>query len=47
MLLFAGVYPEFVHYLPDRRDVLKLPKKWIADIAHTIIGALFAEWVQT
>ena len=41
MLTFGGAYPEVIKYFPDGNDIYKLPKKWIADIAHTIIGDPF------
>ena len=47
MLTFFQRYPKLRPYLPEDKEVWKLPKKWIADIGHTIIGAPFAKWVKT
>ena len=47
MLYFFQSYPKLRPYLPEDKEIFKLPKKWIADIGHTIIGAPFAKWVKT
>ncbi len=33
-------------YLPDVKELPKLPKQWIANVCHTLLGAVFAEWVR-
>ena len=33
-------------YLPDDRDMHKVPRQWIVNLAYAIIGAPFANWVS-
>lgn len=39
-------YPEVLDYLPDVQDWGRLPRQFICNIAHTIIGKPFAQWVM-
>ena len=33
-------------YIPDERDIPKIPRAWLCNIAHTIIGDSFNDWVK-
>ena len=33
-------------YIPDERDILKVPRAWLCNIAYTIIGDSFHNWVR-
>ena len=38
--------PEVFEYLPDGKELRKVPREWICNIIATIVGAPFVEWVQ-
>ena len=38
--------PKVEHYLPEDRDIHKLPRQWLLNVAYTIIGEPFNAWVQ-
>ena len=42
----AGKDERVLKYLPDERDMHKVPRQWIVNIAYAIIGAPFANWVS-
>ena len=33
-------------YIPDERDILKVPRAWLCNVAYTVIGDHFANWVR-
>lgn len=33
------------HYLPDDRDIVKLPRQWIVNVIYSIVGDEFRTWV--
>ena len=37
---------EVFGYLPDGKELRKVPRQWICNIIATIIGVPFVEWVQ-
>ena len=39
-------HPEVNAYLPDDRDIHKLPRQWLANVFYTIIGEPFQIWVD-
>ena len=39
-------YPEVNEYLPDDRDMHKVPRQWLINVAYTVIGEPFAAWVK-
>ena len=43
---FATQYPIIASYMPDEPDLPKTPKQWIINVAYTIIGQPFADWVM-
>ena len=32
-------------YLPDERDIVKVPRQWIVNVCYTVMGRKFADWV--
>lgn len=33
-------------YLPDDRDISRLPRQWIVNVIYTIVGDDFRQWVS-
>ena len=33
-------------YIPDERDIHKVPRAWLCNIAYTVIGNTFSNWVR-
>ena len=33
-------------YLPDVKELPKLPKQWISNVCHTLLGTTFSDWVR-
>ena len=45
-LLEAGEqYPILADYLPDQRDISRLPRQWIVNLIYTLVGDDFKHWV--
>ena len=42
---FFEKYPNVFNFLPDGKELLKAPKAWICNIAATVIGSPFQDWV--
>ena len=38
---------ELPPYLPDERDLRKLPRQWIINVVYSVIGEPFRQWVST
>ena len=38
--------PRINDYLPDDRDMHKIPRQWLINVAYTILGTPFKAWVQ-
>jgi hypothetical protein len=38
--------PEAVMYLPDLKELSKVPKAYICNITYSVVGDTFAEWVH-
>ena len=43
---FVAPYNTIDHYLPDKKEYLKLPKQWIANVCATILKGVFSDWVS-
>ena len=43
----ASQYPEVAQYLPEDRDLGRLPRFWIANVVYTIVGDEFRTWVNS
>ena len=47
MLSFARPYPNVLACLPiEQREIEKLPREYISNVCHTLIGQPFVQWVQ-
>jgi len=46
--IFAKIreHPQVLAYLPEEQDWGRLPRQFICNIAHTIIGKPFSQWVM-
>ena len=38
--------PEVNKYLPDDRDMHKVPRQWLINVAYTVMGEPFSTWVK-
>ena len=43
---FIGQYPETFVYYPIKQEIRKLPKQWIANVAYSVLGDDFSDWVK-
>ena len=43
---FIGQYPETYAYYPVKQEIRKLPKQWIANVAYSVLGDDFSDWVK-
>ena len=41
----ADDWPAVWKYLPDERDMHRLPRQWIISVIYTVVGEPFADWV--
>lgn len=39
-------YPLYQNFFPEERDLDKLPRQWICNVAYTLIGEEFQSWVK-
>ena len=47
MLDFASQYPEVMRVFPEsRKETMKMPRQYIANCIHSIIGKPFSDWVN-
>ena len=42
----AAKYPDTAQYFPEPDDIRKLPRQWIINVAYTLVGKPFADWVK-
>ena len=42
---FLHQHPDCFPYFPDKREIRKLPKQWIVNVASSVIGNAFDQWV--
>ena len=46
-LSYSEMYPEVFRALPIRKaEILKLPRQYLINVIHTIVGEPFAQWVK-
>ena len=38
--------PLIGQYFPEGKELLKLPRDWIANVANTVVGKPFEKWVK-
>ena len=43
---FVSPYNKVGQYLPDPKEIPKLPKQWIANICNTVLKDIFSAWVK-
>ena len=46
ILEFSKRFPDVEQYLPDERDMGRLPRKWICNVVYTVVGQPFRTWVS-
>ncbi len=47
MLAFGEQYPEVMEALPSvNKEIHKLPRAYIANVIHTIVGKPFVKWIN-
>jgi hypothetical protein len=42
----AGDWPDVWQYLPDERDMHRLPRQWLINVIYTVVGKPFQDWVD-
>ena len=43
---FVAPYNVVADYLPEAKELPKLPKQWIANVCHTLLKTTFSDWVR-
>ena len=43
---FVRPHGEVALYLPDNKEIPKLPKQWIANVCNTVLKNVFSDWVK-
>ena len=43
---YICAFPDVFKFYPDNREMVKLPKEWIANVAYSVMGSQFSDWVQ-
>jgi len=38
------MYPQVEPYLPDAKERHYLPRQWLINVMHTVVGDDFAQW---
>ena len=38
--------PQVSQYLPEDRDMHKVPRQWLINVTYTLVGGSFAAWVK-
>ena len=44
--VFTNRYGSVGAYLPDGKEIQKVPKQWIANVCHSVLKNIFADWVK-
>jgi hypothetical protein len=44
---FAKEHPQVLEYFPDERDWDRLPRKYVADVIHSVIGDPFVKFIES
>ena len=47
MQVEAVKYPEVAYYLPEAKELPKVPRQWLANVIFSIVGQPFADWVDS
>ena len=43
---FLNNHPESFQYFPDAQDIDKLSRQWVINVAYTVVGDAFKDWVN-
>ena len=43
---YISNFPDVFKYYPDQSEMPKLPKEWIANVAYSVMGDQFSDWVS-
>ena len=43
---FVAPHGVVADYLPETKEISKLPKQWIANVCHTLLKKTFSDWVK-
>ena len=46
ILTWCGDHPKVLDYLPDEREIRKIPKQWLINLVYSIVGDDFKIWVR-
>lgn len=46
ILKHARKAPQVSNYLPEDRDMHKVPRQWLINVAYTLVGEAFSDWVK-
>ena len=47
ILKFIRSYDECTKFLPDEKEIRKVPKQWLINMIYTLIRDPFSEWVKS
>ena len=45
--IFCGDHGVVCDYLPDEREIKKLPKQWVINLVYSLVGDDFKQWVRS
>ena len=43
---FVAPYHTIHHYLPDEKEIPKVPKQWLANVCNSVLKDVFKQWVR-
>ena len=43
---FVAPYHVIHDYLPEEKEIAKVPKQWLANVCHTVLKDIFKHWVK-
>ena len=43
---FIGDHPDTHIYYPDAKEVPRLPRQWLCNVAYSLLGDIFSNWVK-
>ena len=43
---FLNAHPEYFGYYPEAREIDKVPKQWLVNVAAAVVGQSFEDWVD-
>ena len=44
---FVNKHENVQPYLPDGKEIHKVPKAWIGNVCATVLGDIFTKWIST